>query len=59
MPGWAVYVGATRMADHWHHFSDVLAGLALGSTVVTLVYRTVLGPHFASDATATATAETL
>jgi membrane-associated phospholipid phosphatase len=60
LPGWAVYVGATRLADHWHHFSDVLAGLVLGSTVATLVYHTVLGPQFAYDAaTATLAAETL
>jgi membrane-associated phospholipid phosphatase len=50
LPGWAVYVGATRLADHWHHFSDVLAGLALGSTIATLVHHTFLGPQVVYDA---------
>lgn len=36
--GWALYVGATRLVDHWHHFSDVLAGWALGFWVATMVY---------------------
>lgn len=38
LPGYAVFVGATRLADNWHHFSDVLAGLVLGSIVATIVY---------------------
>ncbi len=27
----AIYVGYTRINDHWHHWSDVLMGLIQGS----------------------------
>jgi len=33
------YVAATRLVDHWHHPSDVLAGLILGFLVATLCYH--------------------
>jgi phosphatidate phosphatase len=37
--GWAVFVGTTRLIDHWHHFSDVVAGLWLGGMIATLVFH--------------------
>lgn len=43
-PGWAVYVGLTRIVDHWHHVSDVLAGLLLGSLIGTIVFHCVVQP---------------
>jgi diacylglycerol diphosphate phosphatase / phosphatidate phosphatase len=44
LPGWAVYVGMTRIVDHWHHVSDVLAGLLLGSIVGTIVFHSIVQP---------------
>jgi diacylglycerol diphosphate phosphatase / phosphatidate phosphatase len=37
--GWAIFVAATRLVDHWHHPSDVLAGLVLGATMGTIGYH--------------------
>jgi len=37
--GWAVFVAASRVADTWHHPSDVVAGLMLGFTVSTIMYH--------------------
>lgn len=36
---WAIFVGATRIVDHWHHPSDVLAGLLLGGLCSTVMYH--------------------
>jgi membrane-associated phospholipid phosphatase len=44
LPGWAVYVGMTRIVDHWHHVSDVLAGLLLGSMIGTITFHTIVPP---------------
>jgi membrane-associated phospholipid phosphatase len=44
LPGWAVYVGMTRIVDHWHHVSDVLAGLLLGTAIGTTVFLCVVRP---------------
>ena len=44
LPGWAVYVGMTRIVDHWHHVSDVLAGLLLGSMIGTIAFHTIVPP---------------
>lgn len=37
--GWMIFVGISRLVDHWHHPSDVLAGWLLGSLVGTVVYH--------------------
>ena len=44
LPGWAVYVGMTRIVDHWHHVSDVLAGLLLGSIIGTIAFHSITQP---------------
>jgi membrane-associated phospholipid phosphatase len=36
---WALWVGATRMIDQWHHPSDVVAGLCLGWFMSNLGYH--------------------
>ena len=48
LPGWAVYVGLTRIVDHWHHVSDVLAGLLLGSLIGTIVFYSIVQPFLQS-----------
>ena len=37
--GWALFVAASRLVDHWHHPSDVLAGLGLGFATCTIAYH--------------------
>lgn len=37
--GFAVYVAASRLIDHWHHPADVLAGLTLGFSMGTVGYH--------------------
>ena len=37
--GWSLFVGASRIVDQWHHPSDVLAGLMLGSISAVVVYH--------------------
>lgn len=37
--GWALFVAASRLVDHWHHPSDVLAGLGLGFVASTIAYH--------------------
>jgi hypothetical protein len=32
-------VAASRLVDHWHHPSDVLAGLGLGFVASTIAYH--------------------
>jgi membrane-associated phospholipid phosphatase len=41
---WAFLVGASRLADHWHHPSDVIAGLVLGSVCATVAFHTWYPP---------------
>lgn len=36
--GWATFVGVSRIVDHWHHPSDVVAGCMLGSACATLCF---------------------
>ena len=36
---WTLFVGASRLHDHWHHYADVVAGLLLGSLAATLGYH--------------------
>jgi diacylglycerol diphosphate phosphatase / phosphatidate phosphatase len=47
--GWALFVGASRLVDHWHHPSDVVAGLGLGFAACTVAYHfwypVVWSPH--------------
>jgi diacylglycerol diphosphate phosphatase/phosphatidate phosphatase len=42
--GWTIFVAASRIADSWHHPSDVLAGLALGFVICTIAYHTWYPP---------------
>ena len=36
---WALFVAASRLEDHWHHPSDVVAGLCLGFATCTTAYH--------------------
>jgi membrane-associated phospholipid phosphatase len=36
---WALFVAASRLVDHWHHPSDVVAGLCLGFATCTVAYH--------------------
>ena len=38
--GGAVWIGASRMQDYWHHWEDVTVGFALGFVIAWLFYRT-------------------
>lgn len=46
--GWALFVGASRLADHWHHPSDVVAGLILGVLAATVAYNHFYPPVWSS-----------
>ena len=48
--GWALFVGCTRLVDHWHHPSDVLAGLAIGFVTCTIAYHHWYPPIWSSHA---------
>jgi len=48
--GWALFVAASRLVDHWHHPSDVLAGLALGFATCTIVYHHWYAPIWSPNA---------
>jgi len=37
--GWALLVAASRLVDHWHHPSDVIAGLGLGFVTSTIAFH--------------------
>jgi diacylglycerol diphosphate phosphatase / phosphatidate phosphatase len=39
--GWAIYVGASRIVDYWHHPSDVVAGCLLGSATAILCFSVI------------------
>lgn len=47
---WALFVAASRLVDHWHHPSDVLAGLGLGFTASTIAYHHWYPPVWSSYA---------
>jgi diacylglycerol diphosphate phosphatase/phosphatidate phosphatase len=45
LPGaWTAFVGASRLVDNWHHPSDVVAGLILGSLCSTAAFHTWYPP---------------
>jgi membrane-associated phospholipid phosphatase len=46
---WTIFVGTSRLHDHWHHPSDVLAGLILGSLAATLGYHAWYLPIWANN----------
>jgi len=48
--GWALFVGASRIVDQWHHPSDVLAGLLLGGLTSTVAYHAWYPPAWSPDA---------
>jgi diacylglycerol diphosphate phosphatase/phosphatidate phosphatase len=37
---WTIFVSVSRIADKWHHPSDVLFGLGLGFSMSTIAYHT-------------------
>lgn len=37
--GSSIAIGVSRLVDHWHHPSDVLAGWMLGGIVASCIYR--------------------
>lgn len=37
--GWAIFVAASRLVDHWHHYADVLAGMCLGAITSTFMFH--------------------
>lgn len=39
--GWATYVATSRIADKWHHASDVVAGIMLGVACATISYHSL------------------
>jgi diacylglycerol diphosphate phosphatase / phosphatidate phosphatase len=41
---WATTVGASRIVDHWHHPSDVVAGTMLGTVSALVVYHLFYHP---------------
>jgi membrane-associated phospholipid phosphatase len=45
---WCIFVGVSRLADNWHHPSDVLAGLILGWTSATVAYHLWFPPVWVS-----------
>lgn len=47
---WAVFVAWSRVADHWHNPTDVLAGLLLGTLTALAVYRVHYPPPFTPQA---------
>ena len=47
---WALFVASTRVHDHWHNPSDVLAGLLVGTLSALGVYRIFYPPLFSKQA---------
>jgi diacylglycerol diphosphate phosphatase / phosphatidate phosphatase len=48
--GWAFSVASSRVIDHWHHPSDVVAGALLGFFSAMLSYHTCYPHVFSSNA---------
>ena len=46
---YACLVGVSRIVDHWHHPSDVLAGFALGTMCATISYHLWYPPVLSGD----------
>jgi diacylglycerol diphosphate phosphatase/phosphatidate phosphatase len=53
---WAAFVAASRIVDHWHHPSDVLAGSLLGIACAVVPYHAFY-PHVLSTKAGTSFAE--
>jgi len=51
--GWALFVGASRLVDMWHHPSDVVAGLLLGGLASTLAYHLWFPPIWLGNTSST------
>lgn len=47
---WTLFVAASRLVDHWHHPSDVIAGLILGFVTSTIAYHNWYPPIWSTDA---------
>ncbi|CAB9500927.1 PAP2 superfamily [Seminavis robusta] len=45
---WAAYVACSRIADKWHHASDVVAGIMLGIACALVSYHSLF-PHVLSE----------
>jgi diacylglycerol diphosphate phosphatase/phosphatidate phosphatase len=45
---WAAFVAASRLVDHWHHPSDILAGLLLGGLSATVSFHVWYPPVWSS-----------
>lgn len=48
--GWAIFVAASRLVDHWHHPSDIVAGLGLGFATSTIAYHVWYPPVWSASA---------
>ena len=46
---WSSYVATSRIADNWHHASDVIAGIWLGILCATISYHSIFPHIFAMD----------
>ena len=42
----ALYTGFSRVSDYKHHWSDVLAGFSLGTTIAFITVFRILRPRF-------------
>ena len=54
----AVWVGAGRLRDNWHHPSDVVTGLLLGGSCAALAFSGYFGAPFGAPFGASATLHT-
>eukprot|EP00527_Entomoneis_sp_CCMP2396_P005090 CAMPEP_0198146126 /NCGR_PEP_ID=MMETSP1443-20131203/27561_1 /TAXON_ID=186043 /ORGANISM="Entomoneis sp., Strain CCMP2396" /LENGTH=324 /DNA_ID=CAMNT_0043809971 /DNA_START=67 /DNA_END=1041 /DNA_ORIENTATION=+ len=48
--GWSIFVAASRVADQWHHPSDIVAGLVLGGFLSTVMYHFWYPPVWTTSA---------
>ena len=46
----AVWVGASRLQDYWHHWEDIVVGFMLGFLMAFLFYRTCYCSIFSEQA---------
>ena len=47
----ALLIGLSRIADYWHHWSDVAAGACIGNLAAYFAYRLRYPPPWVGDAT--------